>query len=102
MFCLAIGYDYLLWAQRYDVYVVDGGCFIATASTGSTASRDVVMLTKFRDETLRKSFIGRRIISCYETIAPPLAKWLEKGIRRRLFVKKYVISPIASFVARWF
>ncbi|MDR3232090.1 MAG: hypothetical protein LBT46_00200 [Planctomycetaceae bacterium] len=104
MFCFAIGYDFILWAEAYHIYVQDnpGGCFVATASCGSECSRDVVVLTKFRDNFLRKSFFGRCFIALYETVAPPIAQWLKKGIRRRLFVKKYFISPIAYFIARWF
>ena len=102
MFCLSCGWEFVLFAQAYHIYVADAGsgCFIATASTGSENSLDVVLLTKYRDDVLRKSFWGRMFIKTYEFISPPIARWLRKGIRRRLWVRKYIITPIVRFVSR--
>ncbi len=103
MFCLSCGWEFVLFAQTYHVYGADASpisCFIATASTGSENSFDVVYLTKFRDEVLRKSFLGRMFIKTYEFTSPPIARWLRKGIRRRLWVRKYVITPIVRVISR--
>lgn len=99
MFCLSCGWEFMLFADGYLIYGADA-CFIATASTGSENSLDVVMLTKFRDEVLRKNVFGRMFIKIYETLSPPIARWLRKGIRRRLWVRKYIVSPIAKFVTK--
>lgn len=83
MFCMSCGWEFALFAEGYLIYGADA-CFIATASTGSESSLDVVLLTKFRDEILRKNIFGRAFIRTYEFLSPPFAKWLRKGIRRRL------------------
>lgn len=100
MFCMSCGWEFLIFAESYSIYVADSGCFIATASTGSENSQEVVLLTKFRDEVLKKSLPGRLFIKTYELLSPPFAKWLRKGINRRLWVRKFVISPITKFVSR--
>lgn len=70
------------------------GCFIATACYGSYNSPEVLILRKFRDEQLSKSFAGRGIIELYYSISPPLAAFLYTRKKLRQFVKKYIINPI--------
>lgn len=101
-FCLALGWEFMIFAESYHIYVAETpGCFVATASTGHESSYEVVTLTKYRDEVLRHHFLGRMFIKTYEFTAPPIARWLKRGIRRRLFVKNYIVSPIARMVSRW-
>lgn len=54
-------------------------CFIATAAYGSPTHPDVLTLTRFRDEILEASAVGRAFISIYYTISPPIAYIIEKN-----------------------
>ena len=67
-----------------------GPCYIATMSYGSYEAPEVIVLRKFRDEKLRKTFWGRVFISNYYVFSPWLVKFVKKTgignkfIRRRL------------------
>ena len=66
------------------------GCYIATMAYGSYDAPEVKVLRKFRDEVLKKTFIGRVFIANYYAFSPLLVKFVrktgfaEKLIRRRL------------------
>ena len=53
------------------------GCYIATAVYGSYDAPEVIVLRKFRDNVLRKSFLGGLFISTYYTISPYIATKLK-------------------------
>lgn len=53
-----------------------GGCFIATAVYDNAMAPEVVTLRKFRDDVLRKSWVGRMFIATYYKVSPPIADWL--------------------------
>ena len=50
-----------------------GGCFIATAASGSALEPQVVLLRAFRDRYLVTNAPGRAFVRWYERISPPLA-----------------------------
>ncbi|MDD3045000.1 MAG: tetratricopeptide repeat protein [Candidatus Delongbacteria bacterium] len=50
------------------------GCFIATAVYGSYDCPEVLVLRRFRDEVLMKSFAGRSFVKFYYKIGPFIAK----------------------------
>ncbi|MBT5933251.1 MAG: hypothetical protein HOH34_07925 [Flavobacteriales bacterium] len=66
------------------------GCYIATMAYGSYDATEVLILRKFRDEKLKKTFLGRVFIANYYALSPFLVKFVkktgiaEKFIRRRL------------------
>jgi hypothetical protein len=78
-----------------------GKCFIATATYGSALASDVVVLQQFRDTRLKKSSFGRRIVSLYERYSPPLADAIAQHPVVRLWVRRWVLSPVVWFVRRW-
>ena len=51
------------------------GCYIATCVYGSYDCPQVLILRRFRDNTLRKTWYGRTFIKCYYAISPTLVKW---------------------------
>ncbi len=51
-------------------------CFIATAVYGHQMAPEVVALRQFRDETLRKYWLGNKFIAAYYRLSPPVASWL--------------------------
>lgn len=52
------------------------GCYIATAVYGSYDAPEVLVLRRFRDETLKKSALGRWFIRTYYRWSPAVAKKL--------------------------
>ena len=64
-----------------------GGCFIATAACGSPFHHDVMILKNFRDNILEKDSFGKKLVSLYYKISPPIADfiakrpWLKTGVR---------------------
>lgn len=53
-------------------------CFIATAVYQNPMAPEVVSLRKFRDETLTKSWFGKKFVAAYYKVSPPIANWLKK------------------------
>jgi len=60
------------------------GCYIATAVYGSYNHDKVLILRKFRDETLQPLLIGRFIIKFYYLLSPSLSIYFRKGIMNSL------------------
>lgn len=53
-------------------------CFIATAAFGGPSTPEVEILRQFRDQYLKTSKAGRKLILLYYKCSPPLARWLIK------------------------
>ena len=70
-----------------------GGCFIATACYGSYDHPDVMLLRRFRDRHLARSQIGRRCISLYYALSPPVAKLLA-GSALSSLVRRLMLEPL--------
>ncbi len=51
-------------------------CFIASAVYGSRFSPEVVLLRKFRDHFLRTNYLGRKAVSLYYRVSPPVAEYV--------------------------
>lgn len=54
-------------------------CFIATSTYSDPLHPQVLLLTRFRDEVLEKSFLGRSFIWIYYKVSPPIANFLDKN-----------------------
>ena len=52
----------------------NGGCYIATAVYGSYDAPSVMVLRRYRDETLARSVRGRSFIRAYYAVSPALAR----------------------------
>ncbi len=77
-----------------------GGCFIATAACGSEHANQVMRLREFRELVLRQTRTGRTLIAVYETVSPPIARFIASSALFRRFVRSFVVYP-ASVVADW-
>ena len=53
-------------------------CFIATATFGTSMASEVLSLCRFRDTVLRSFAPGRLFIKVYETVSPPVARFIER------------------------
>jgi hypothetical protein len=71
-----------------------GGCFIATAVYGSPLVTEVAALSRFRDEVLLRSNIGRASVHVYYSISPPIASL----INEREFLKVIIRSMIRPII----
>ncbi len=76
------------------------GCFIATACYGSYQSPEVLLLRKFRDNILYRSYWGRAFIRVYYFVSPPLAVAIANNEIARMLTRKIFIGPLVSFVRR--
>ncbi len=48
-------------------------CFIATATYGTSTSKELAILRNLRDVKLESNFVGRKITDLYYSISPPIA-----------------------------
>lgn len=53
------------------------GCYIATAVYGSYEASEVMVLRHFRDNTLKRSYLGKWFIEIYYFLSPPIAEKLK-------------------------
>jgi len=73
------------------------GCYVATAVYGGYNAPEVLILRKFRDEHLSKTYSGKMFIKVYYRLSPPFANWLKGARRINLFVKK-VLGGIVKMI----
>ena len=76
------------------------GCFIATATYGSTMASEVNTFRIWRDNVLTKNVIGRLIINFYYKISPPIAKWISKDEKRKgktRLVLDFILKQIRKY-----
>lgn len=76
------------------------GCYIATAVYGSYDAPEVMVLRRFRDETLQKSTLGRWFIRTYYRWSPSVANKLRnaKGLNR--IIRKILDSWVDNLNSR--
>lgn len=81
-----------------------GGCFIATASFGSSMSEEVIILKNFRDNVLLKNSLGRNLVKFYYEISPSIANYigeheiLKTAVRLTLTPIIYVVKYPKTFI----
>jgi len=71
------------------------GCFIATSVYGSAMSEEVRILSRFRDDFLLKSDIGKELVEVYYWLSPPVAEF----IKDRPFFKAIIRTHLKILVA---
>ncbi|MCX5687588.1 MAG: PKD domain-containing protein, partial [Candidatus Omnitrophica bacterium] len=74
-----------------------GGCFIATAAFGSSMTREVVVLRKFRDRYLLKSETGKKFVNTYYRFSPPIAEFIKHSPFLR-FLTRILIKSLVIFL----
>ncbi|MBU1139769.1 MAG: hypothetical protein KKA76_12375 [Proteobacteria bacterium] len=70
-------------------------CFIATAAYGSPDNSNVLVLRQFRDTYLKSSALGRKLISSYYFLSPPLAQ-LISGHPAAQKTVRMAIAPVTT------
>lgn len=71
-----------------------GMCFIATAAYGSSLAPEVIILSRFRDDVLLNSTIGRAFVKFYYLTSPPLAAFIAKTNFLRVVTRRILLAPI--------
>ena len=74
-------------------------CFIATAVYGSQESQEVIILRRFRDKILMKTFFGKLFIIAYYKMSPYLADLIEKKPKVKRLLRKLLLDPIVKIVS---
>lgn len=79
-------------------------CFIATAAFGSYLHPYVIELRKFRDNFLKRHYLGRKLVKFYYRYSPPLANFIEQNSwlkpLARISIMPFiamVLYPMATF-----
>jgi hypothetical protein len=72
-------------------------CFIATAAYGSLLAKDVEMLRRFRDLTLKHTVLGELFVETYYTFGPPVAGVVGESELLR-HTARAMLEPVVSWV----
>ena len=76
--------------------ISDIGCYIATMAYGSYNAPEVLVLRRFRDEKLNKTYAGRIFIRYYYVLSPLLVRFVEKTG----FADRFIRRKLDGFVDR--
>jgi len=76
------------------------GCFIATACYGSTETPEVLMLRRFRDESLLTSAIGRWFVLIYYKVSPLIARQLVAHPKTAKMVRTWLLDPVTRLIGK--
>jgi len=90
--------DHIELVQEADSIMKNEGCFIATACYGNYESVEVLEFRKFRDRILAKSFWGRKFISVYYVVSPPMASLINKSEISKRIVRDFFLSPLRKLI----
>ncbi len=68
-------------------------CFIATAAYGTPTAKEIDELRRFRDDYLRKSYLGNEFINFYYHNSPPVARFISEHEILRIMVRDGFVEP---------
>jgi hypothetical protein len=85
-------------ASELGIEITNKACFIATAALGDQGHPDIAVLRQFRDQSLTTP-VGKRIVSTYYRVSPPLARFISQSSCLRWATKKIIVRPLV-FLAR--
>lgn len=71
-----------------------GGCFIATATYGSSLAPEVIVFRRFRDDVLFRSKLGSQLVSIYYVLSPPIALLIARSELLKQTVKQLLLTPL--------
>ena len=77
-----------------------GACYIATAVYGSYDSDEVLVLRRFRDEILKPTKIGRKMVAFYYKYSPYLSKKLKLNSIPSNIIK-FILNSFIKFLNRY-
>lgn len=68
------------------------GCFVATATYGSSMAEEVITLQNFRDRVLRQHYFGRIMIEIYYMVSPQIAEFVSRSPVSK-GVSRFLLAP---------
>ena len=77
-----------------------GACYIATAVYGSYDSDEVLVLRRFRDEILKPTKVGRKMVAFYYKYSPYLSKKLKLNSIPSNIIK-FILNRFIKFLNRY-
>ena len=84
----SLGLAALLVWLAIEAFFNNLGCYIATMAYGSYDAPEVLVLRRFRDEILKKTFLGRVFIANYYAFSPWLVKFVKKTGIAEMFIRR--------------
>ena len=75
-----------------------GSCYIATLCYGDFYADEVCSFRDFRDFTLSKTILGRRLINQYYLLAPTLTSKLVNHKRLNKTIKHLLLNPLLTII----
>ena len=75
-----------------------GGCFIATATYGTSTAEQIDVLREFRDVVLLESIPGSQFVALYYQLSPPVADIIAGNTLLRTLVRELLVDPIVWIV----
>ena len=79
----------------------NGGCFIATAAYGTPLAEEVRILSQFRDAYLLPNYLGRKLVSLYYKLSPPVAGYIKDNTYLKATVRG-MLNPVVWLVKQLF
>ena len=77
-----------------------GPCFVADAAFREQPyAVELTLLREFRDQRLRQTRFGRRLIYLYYKVSPPIARWIGRS-QLKSRVTRWLITKIASVLKK--
>lgn len=86
-------------AKKFNEEKKKSRCFIATAAYGTPFTHEIDILRNFRDSTLERRKIGELFVKTYYKISPPIAAFIDKSEKSKLFVRKF-LNLVVNFLKR--
>ena len=77
------------------------GCFIATATYGTTMASEINYLRLFRDDYLKQNFITSNFVNLYYRISLPIAKIVSTSLLLKRFFR-FILNPIVQLLRYWY
>jgi hypothetical protein len=69
------------------------GCFIATAAYGTPLAKEIDVLRSFRDKSMNKHVLGKKLVAIYYQVSPKIAHVISKSQLRQKIVR-FFLNPL--------
>ncbi len=79
--------------RQYTSKQEDDNCFIATAAFGTVLANELYVLRSWRDESLKSTILGRKIVSLYYKLSPSIATLISNSHSLKKIIR-FLLHPI--------
>ena len=85
-------------AIRKAIDDLTSNCYIATVCYGDINAEEVETLRRWRDQVLKKHFLGRMFIRLYYTYSPAVARFLKNKSSINRLIRKMILDPLVRII----